>query len=121
MLRLIALCLLLSSCYVYQVFPREDRDYQYKGLKLTAYVENPSLKKEYTILDGSGLFQLTRDSNNASVRIRLDTMVRRLSCGEPILGSVITLGQLPVYFPDVYFYRFREIRGTDTLDRKIDL
>lgn len=38
-------------------------------------------------------------------------MNRRPSCGNPLIGSLISLGQLPVYMPDIYHFGFEEIQN----------
>jgi hypothetical protein len=104
-----------SSCYSYKIYPKEYRKFEYTGEKKLAYVMNPELKKEYAILAHSGIFNLTNDSSSqASIKIMLYPMYRRLSCGQGIIASAFVLGQIPVYFPDKYFYGFKEFSNNDS-------
>jgi hypothetical protein len=113
---------MVTSCYSYKIFPREYRDYVYSGEKQTAFIINPELKKEREILKQSGIFIFTDDSlSNDCLKIKLHPLERKFSCGEPILASVITLGQLPVYFPDRYRYQFDEVYKSDTTTRSFEL
>ncbi len=98
--------ILLSSCYSYRIFPKAIRDYTYSGPRQRAYVLNPELKKEYKILLSSNVFDIATDSAKAAIKVRLYPMRMTASCGQPITGSLITLGQVPVLLPDRYQYRF---------------
>ena len=112
----------LSSCYSYKIFPKEYRHFTYDGEKKIAFIVNPELSKETRILKKSGIFKLTDDSSDVSaVKIKLQPFERSFVCGEPILGSLITLGQVPVLLPDRYQYRFTEISGTDTTQKQFEL
>jgi hypothetical protein len=116
---LLLLPFLLSSCYTYKIFPMGVRRYSYDGPKQTAYILNPELKKEYSILKKSNIYNLSTDSlGNNIVRIRLYRIDRHLVCGQPITLSVITLGQLPVYLPDRYKFQFDEIGADQQTSKK---
>ena len=107
-----------TSCYSYKVFPKEDRHFVYRREKKTAFVTNPELKEEYAILKQSGIFTLTTDSlDDKAVKVKLQPLSRGFVCGNPILASAFTLGQLPVYFSDTYTYRFQEVKAHDTVSR----
>ncbi|HWJ92001.1 MAG TPA: hypothetical protein VNR87_12865 [Flavisolibacter sp.] len=117
-----ALVAALSSCYAYKIYPKEDRDFEYYGEKRTAFIVNPELKKEYAVLERSGIFHLSNDSSSSNVvKIRLHKLNRNFLCGQPIVASLMTFGQLPVYFPDLYFFSFEEFDGTVTQERKFEL
>src|SRR5215510_1862965 len=112
---LIAIVFLLSSCYSYKIFPKEYREFEYAGQKQLAFVTNPELKRENKILQQSGIFDLTSDSSAKNcLRIKLRPLRKNFVCGEPILASAFTLGQVPVYFPDMYHYEFELISQGDT-------
>jgi hypothetical protein len=104
-----AALILFSSCYSYKIFPKETRDYTYSGPRQKAYILNPQLKKEYKILRSSKVFDLTSDSAEATIIIKLRPIKSRPSCGQPLTGSLVTLGQVPIYLPDRYQYSFEEI------------
>jgi hypothetical protein len=107
-----------SSCYTYRIYPKEHRNYVYTGERKKAYVQNPELK-EFQTFQAANIFQLTSDSTDATaVQIKLYPVGRSFVCGQAILASLITLGQLPVVFPDRYFFSFDEIQsGTITHHR----
>jgi hypothetical protein len=112
----------MTSCYSYKVFPKEYRNFEYSGDKRVAFVTNPELKKENRILQQSGIFVLTSDSLTQNcLQIKLHRLDRNFVCGQPILASAFTLGQLPVYFPDRYYYQFDVIDKGETTLKKFDL
>ena len=112
----ISLAVLLSSCYSYRIFPKEYRNFTYTGEKKDAFILNPELTKELQI------FKLVTDTlNKTVVKIKLYPLQRNFVCGQPIVGSFITLGQIPVLLPDKYHYRFDEVQSTDTIPRYYEL
>jgi hypothetical protein len=101
---------LFTSCYSYKIYPKEFRSFEYSGEKKIAFITNPELKAEYNILKKSKVYIIANDSLDVRcVKIRLHPIKRSLVCGQPIIASLFTLGQLPVYFPDKYQYQFDEI------------
>ena len=111
-----------SSCYTYKIFPKEYRDFRYTGEKGKAFILNPKLIKEYNILKESGIYIFTNDSSaDSTIKIKLLPIHNRIVCGEGILASWITLGQVPVLFPDRYQYAFNIIQKTDTIQMKFEL
>lgn len=112
----------MSSCYSYKIFPKEYRHFEANGERPVAFVTNPELKKEHQILQQSGIFILTSDSlTRACLKIKLHRLERAFVCGQPIIASVFTLGQLPVYFPDKYRYQFEVINNGETTLNDFDL
>jgi len=110
------------SCYSYKIFPKQARDFYYTGEKKEAFILNPELSKEFKILKASGIYKIIDDSsNNSVIRIKLYPMKRNIACGEPALGSLITLGQVPVLLPDKYQYRFDEISNTVIVHKQQEL
>ena len=113
---------LLSSCFSYKIFPKEYRSFTYAGEKKNAFIINPELKKEFEILKRSGVFNIVSDSSSESVvKIKLYPLQKNFACGEPIIASWITLGQMPVYLPDRYQYRFDEVEPAITVQRHYEL
>src|SRR5256885_2381452 len=116
------LTFLLSSCYSYKIFPTEYRNFSYNGDKKLAFVVNPELNMENQILKKSGIFDFTTDSTDENcIKIKLYHIKKRLVCGQPIVLSAITLGQFPVYFPDIYHYKFDEITAGHAASKEFDL
>lgn len=116
----IILISLLSSCYTYKVYPKAYRSLDMPSHPIKVYVENPSLKKEYKILRTSGLFEFT-DLNNANITIHLDSLERFYVCGQPLIVSAMTLGQLPIHMPDRYIFRFEERKGNQVIEHTLEL
>ena len=112
---------LFSSCYSYKIYPKEYRKLENDNPKRSAYVENDTLKKELKILVSSELFKITSDSTKADLKVKLYPMERSFVCGQPITVSMMTIGQLPVYLPDRYLYRFDEIENGKVTERKLEL
>lgn len=113
--------ILLSSCHTYKIFPKEIRNYSYSGPRKKAYILNPQLREEYKILRLSGAFDIATDSSDAAINIKLYPLKRKLSCGQPIMGSLVTLGQVPVLFPDRYQFQFETIAGDITTTHSIEM
>lgn len=112
---LLAVSIAFSSCYTYRIFPKEHRSYVYTGERKTAYVKNPGLVKEFTIFQAANIFNLISDSTDTNaVRIELLPVKRGMVCGQGIIASAITLGQVPVFLPDRYYYSFNETESTGT-------
>jgi hypothetical protein len=125
MLRLfiaIVIMSLFSSCYSYKVYPKEYRDFSYEGEREKVYVLNPGLSKELQILKRSGIFNIISDTiDNTVVKIQLYPLKGSFACGQPIIASLFTLGQVPVLFPDRYQYEFDEVRNSGTVRRSYEL
>ncbi|HEY9177259.1 MAG TPA: hypothetical protein VIN07_06190 [Flavipsychrobacter sp.] len=110
-----------SSCYTYKVYPEEYRRLENIGAKPKAYVINDTLDKELNILVSSGIFTIIKDSTEADLQIHIYPLEQNMVCGQGLTASMITLGQLPVFLPDRYFYRFDEIGHNGKTHRKIEL
>jgi hypothetical protein len=55
------------------------------------------------------------------LKVTILPLRKTILCGEPILASAFTLGQLPVYFPDKYYYQFELIGQGDTTLKRFEL
>ena len=118
----IIILLLFSSCYAYKIYPKEARKFTYGGSRKEAFVVNPKLSKEYTILKRSGIFKIVEDGNDTTVIwIKLYPVARTFVCSEPILASAVTLGQWPVTLPDQYQFEFDEIHRGVIVHKRFDL
>ena len=103
----------ISGCYSYRIYPKLLRDFKAPAPTTTVYIENPELKREYAILQNSGIYNITNDSTCAS-RIRLHKIKQRFACGNAVPAWLIFLGQLPMHLPDLNQYSFEEIKNGDT-------
>jgi len=120
----ITISAVLSSCYAYQIFPKEARKFVSEENKNKAYVLNPELSNEFQILKKSGLYTIVEDSSNDSVRkIKLYPIKKTggVLCGDPIIGFAFTLGQVPMVFPATYQYQFDDFSKSDTLHKQQEL
>lgn len=66
--------------------------------KLTVYVTNPELSREYEILKRSKIYLISED-REIRTSITLHPIKRQFSCGNPLILSGITLGLIPGYLP----------------------
>jgi len=118
----ILISILFCSCYSYKIYPKEARKFAYTGEKKEVFILNPELSNEYKILKNSGIYKIVDDSSKNSVlKIKLYPIGKNYACGQPIIASLITLGQVPVYFPDRYQYQFDECSKIDTIHIKQEL
>src|SRR3954463_14249129 len=69
------------------------------------YVTNPEMTPEYRILKSSGIYRLSNDSDGAR-RLTLQRMGRLPVCGNPLIGTIFTLGTIPVVLPDPSFFEY---------------
>ncbi|MFT3846977.1 MAG: hypothetical protein QM725_18110 [Lacibacter sp.] len=117
----VLIILLLTSCYSYKIFPKEYRNPAPVINKINAFVVNPELTKEYEILKSAEIYTITTDSNLADIQVKLYKIEKLFVCGQPAIGSLITLGQIPVYLPDKYFFTIDEIRKGEITKTKFEL
>lgn len=115
------MAILCSSCYSYKVYPKEYRKLENDNPKRSAYVMNDTLKKELEILTSSELFEVISDSTKADLKVKLYPIKQNLVCGQPLTISMLTVGQLPVFLPDRYFYQFDEIENGKLTEHKLEL
>lgn len=114
--------LLFTSCYTYKIFPSKNATDNSEMPRKKAYVMNPGLKKEYSILYNSDIFDISNDStDNSAVKIVLYPMESGIFCSQTIPLSVILLGQVPETFRNKHQFKFDEISGDSLKENKIDL
>ncbi|AZA84172.1 hypothetical protein C1637_16945 [Chryseobacterium lactis] len=114
----------LWSCVpAYGAYPKEYRHAKADFPKQKAFVLNKELKKEFDILKHSGIYEIVEDSAGAA-KITLHPMLTRTpSCGNPMIGSMITVGLLPSGFPyDIsYSYDVAENSTTKNYQYKLQV
>jgi hypothetical protein len=69
------------------------------------FVSNKDLSFEYLIFKQSGLFNESETENNA-ITVLLQPIQRADVCGNPILGSMLLLGTVPIKLPHDAKYSF---------------
>lgn len=124
LLSYIVIMSLFSSCYTYKVFPKEYRKLVNSEPKQVAYITNEadSLKKEINILQSSDIYSFTKDSTAAEIKIKVYPIINgKWPCGQGTILTMITIGQIPIRFPDSYFFSFDEIKNNITIKRKYNL
>ncbi|WP_167342254.1 hypothetical protein [Nonlabens sp. SY33080] len=109
------------SCYSYRVLPTHYEEYGKEITTIDAFVIGDSLKQELKIIKASGLFNVMSDSTEANVVLKLYPLKRTPVCGQPLTLSMITLGQVPVYMPDYYQFKFDEIRNNEVTEKEFTL
>ncbi len=117
---ILLLPVILSGCYAYRVFPKSYRHFEAPAATQTVYIINPELKKEFEILKAAGIYIISNDSTN-HLAIKLYPMQRNFVCGQPIVGSILFLGQLPAYLPDRYQFIYEEQQDGTTRQFKYEL
>lgn len=114
----------LCSCIPsYSAYPKEYNHAKADFQKQKAFVVNRDLKKEFEILKHSDIYEIVEDSTNVS-KITLHQMKTYTPpCGNPMIGSMITVGLLPSAFPYdiVYSYDVAENSATKNYQYKLQV
>ncbi|MCQ9633974.1 hypothetical protein MP478_02665 [Chryseobacterium sp. WG14] len=112
----------LWSCIPsYSAYPKEYRKAKADFPKQKAFVVNKDLKKEYNILKHAGIYEMVEDSTNAA-KITLHPMLTRTpSCGNPMIGTMITAGLLPSGFPYTIAYSYDVAENSTTKNYQYNL
>lgn len=112
----------LCSCYTYRIYPKAERNFEVPLPQEKVYIINPELKKEYKILQQSGIYTFTSDSTDKSAaHIRLKPLERWFVCGNPLIGWAILLGQMPAYLPDKHRFVFEKTAGDTVVEKRFEL
>ncbi len=93
----------LWSCIpAYNVSSKEFRKAKADFPKQKVFVANKNLKKEFEILKHSKIYDIVEDSTQV-MKITLHPMETRTpACGNPMIGSMMTLGLVPSGFPMIF-------------------
>lgn len=112
----------LSSCIPsYSAFPKEYNQVKVNFTKQKAFVVNKELKREFNILKHSDIYEIVEDSTNAA-RITLHRMETFTPpCGNPMIGSMITVGLLPSRFFYDISYRYDVTENSTTKNYQYQL
>ncbi len=114
---------LLNSCFpAYKIYPEHHRNFKTVKYPSPVFVINKdSFQDEYVISKHSEIFNFTDDSLS-KLKIKLYPLEKNIiPCGNPIVGSMLTLGQLPSEFPDKYKYSFDLINNDVAKSEDIEL
>jgi len=120
---LFLLTTLLQSCIsAYKIYPVTDRKLKDIPEKDVVFISNKdSFPKAYKVLKHANIYTFTNDSLNTN-QIKLHKLEKTTwFCGQPMLGSMITFGQLPVQFPDKYRYTFDIMKRGRTETHSYDI
>lgn len=119
---LVIVCCLIS-CYSYKIFPTENAAIKTDMPRKKAFILNPQLKKEYSILYKSNLFDIVSDSTDkAAVKIELYPLESGVACAGTVYPlPVLTLGQVPQTVRNTYSFKFAEITEQGVNQKQIDL
>jgi hypothetical protein len=112
----------LWSCFpAYNAYPKEYRSAKADFPKEKVYVMNKDLEKEFKILKHSGIYEIVEDSTNTA-KIKLYPMKTHTpSCGNPMIGSMMTVGLLPAVFPYDNTYSYDVIENHTTKNYQFNL
>lgn len=125
----IAICSFLVSASLwscipsYSAYPKEYNRAKADFPKQKAFVVNKNLEREFNILKHSDIYEIVEDSTNAAKITLHPMMTRTPSCGNPMIGSMITVGLLPSGFPyDIsYSYDVAENSTTKNYQYKLQV
>lgn len=112
----------LWSCFPsYNTSSKEYRKVKADFPKQKVFVMNKELKKEYKILKHSGIYELVDDSTNTA-KIQLYPMkIYSPNCGNPMIGSMLTVGLIPSYFSYSNSYNYDLIQNKVTENHQYKL
>lgn len=112
----------LWSCFpAYNTYSKEYRNVKADFPKQKVFVMNKDLKKEFEILKHSGIYELVDDSTSTA-KIQLYPMSTFTpSCGNPMIGSMLTVGLLPSYFSYTISYNYDLIEKSTTKNHQYKL
>lgn len=102
--------------------PRNDRNTKLPAEIKKVYITNKdSLEQEFRILEHSKLYEFI-DDTTFTVKLKLYPLKKnQFPCGNPMIGSMLTLGQLPTRFPDTYHYKFDIIENNQITSHELDM
>lgn len=114
---LIWLCLSIQGCTSYRFIQLSEVNGPKVESPVKAVILNPELREESQILERSRLYNLTSDPTTPT-KIQLKPLGRMPSCGNPLLGTILTFGLLPGRVGDRYEFTFTEKSDGREIDRK---
>jgi len=105
---------LLSCIPSYSAYPKEYNHAKADFKKQKAFVVNKELKNEFEILKHSDIYEIVDDSTQTA-KITLHPMKTYTPpCGNPMIGSMITVGLLPSGFPYDIVYSYDVAENSET-------
>lgn len=117
---LVGICLIIEGCTSYRFIQLSEVDGPKVELPVKAVILNPELREETLILERSQLYTLTTEPTTPT-KIQLKPLERMPSCGNPLLGPILTLGILPARVGDRYGFTFTEKKEEKIIDRKAQM
>ena len=107
---------LLVGCRSTLILEKKRFLQQFPHDPIPVFVTNPEMKREYGILQGSGIFVLTSDTN-CTRRVTLNSLQEVYGCGNGIILSLATVGVIPVIFETGYGFSY-DIETADVVMRR---
>lgn len=113
----------LCSCIPSYNVAKEYRNVKSDFPKQNVFVVNKDLKKEYEILKHSNIYNIVEDSTDTAVLKLYPIHSYSPPCGNPMIGSMLTIGLLPSYFPytETYSYDLTENNKTKNHQYKLNV
>ena len=115
---LLALVLWVAGCTSYHFVEVIDKHETTIAAGGEAFVINPALGQELDILRRARLYELTDDSS-ATIKIELKPLEVAGACGNPLLGTTLTLGLFPGAVYDQYRFSYSERTVSGVSERNV--
>lgn len=114
---------LLCSCIPSYNVAKEYRNVKADFSKQNVFVANKDLKTEFEILKNSNIYNIVEDSTNTAILKLYPIHSYSPPCGNPMIGSMLTVGLLPSYFPytETYSYDITENNTTKNYQYKLEV
>lgn len=113
----------LCSCIPSFNVAKEYKDVKADFPKQNVFVTNKDLKKEFEILRHSDIYNIVEDSTNTAILKLYPIQSYSPPCGNPMIGSMLTVGLLPSYFQyiETYSYDITENNTTKNYQYKLEV
>lgn len=121
-LALLPMLLALAACSGHTRYLGAEVAPMPESKRPVAYVTNPELKRELAILQASQLYRISLNPA-APDKITLDPLEKHPGCGNPMMGTVFTLGMLTSHMSDRYTlgYTLQDSYGTRKLSYTVGM
>ena len=114
---------LLSGCTsTIHVAGKKSELQLFDGGMPPVYVNNPEMTPEYQVLKSSGIYEISSEAEGAR-RLTLHQMRHLPRCGNPLIGSMFTLGIIPAVLPApcVFGYELETNGSIEVVEHRLPL